>query len=46
MCSTKAIQLFAALAALLGLVGCAEERQTLGKAYVAPSTLNVRSEIS
>jgi uncharacterized protein YgiM (DUF1202 family) len=31
---------------LLCLSSCAEERQTLGRAYVAPQTLNVRSEIS
>ena len=32
---------------LLLLGGCTEEaRQTLGQAYVAPQTLNVRSEIS
>ena len=43
MDSPKAIQLFTALAAVLSLAGCAEERQTLGKAYVAPNTLNVRS---
>lgn len=34
------------LVGLLALVSCAEERQTLGRAYVAPQTLNVRSEIS
>jgi uncharacterized protein YgiM (DUF1202 family) len=33
-------------AVLLCLVSCAEERQTLGQAYVAPQTLNVRSQIS
>ncbi len=44
---SKAIQLFTALAAVLILAGCAaEERLTLGQAYVAPHTLNVRSEIS
>ena len=46
MDSPAAIRLFAALGALLCLGGCAEERQTLGLAYVAPRTLNVRSEIS
>jgi uncharacterized protein YgiM (DUF1202 family) len=31
---------------LLLLSGCTEERQTLGVAYVAPQTLNVRSQVS
>jgi len=43
---TKTVKLVAGLVGLLFLSSCAEERQTLGKAYVAPQTLNVRSEIS
>ena len=42
----QTVQLYAAIAGLLCLVSCAEERQTLGQAYVAPQSLNVRSEIS
>lgn len=42
----RAFKLYAVLAAILCLQSCAEERQTLGKAYVAPHTLNVRSDIS
>jgi uncharacterized protein YgiM (DUF1202 family) len=34
------------LATLLCLSSCAEERQTLGQAYIAPQTLNIRSQIS
>jgi uncharacterized protein YgiM (DUF1202 family) len=40
------IGLVASLVGFLFLSSCAEERQTLGQAYVAPQTLNVRSEIS
>ena len=46
MDTPAALKLFAAFATLLCLGSCAEERQTLGQAYVAPSMLNVRSEIS
>ena len=47
MDSPAGIRLLSALAAVLCLVSCApDERQTLGKAYVAPHTLNVRSDIS
>ena len=41
-----AIKLSLAFAALLILSSCAEERQTLGQAFVAPQTLTVRSQIS
>ena len=41
-----ASKLLAALAVIFCLAGCAEERQTLGRAFVAPQTLNVRSDIS
>jgi len=41
-----AITALAAFVTLLSLSGCTEERQTLGQAYVAPQTLNVRSQIS
>jgi len=46
MHSPAAFKVFAALAALLCLASCAEQRQTLGQAYVAPSALTVRSDIS
>ena len=46
MDSPADIKLFATLLALVCLISCAEERQTLGQAYVAPQTLTVRSEIS
>jgi SH3-like domain-containing protein len=34
------------LAGFLLLYGCAESRQSLGEAYVAPASLNVRSQLS
>jgi uncharacterized protein YgiM (DUF1202 family) len=46
MGSPAARRLLVALLGLLLLTGCTEERQTLGLAYVAPQTLNVRSDIS
>lgn len=47
MLSSASIQRFAFFAGVLCLVGCAaDERQTLGQAYVAPQNLTVRSEIS
>ncbi len=46
MDSSAAVRFSTTLAALLCLVSCAEERQTLGQAYVAPQTLTVRSDIS